>query len=116
PRLAELARLDDEAFRALFSGSPIKRTGRNRFLRNVLIAIGNSDQPALAAEAERLLDDGSPLVRAMAVWALGRLTDPGTFAALRADRLPFEPDPVVAAEWTAPATKDQRADVATTAI
>ncbi|MGH6870426.1 MAG: tRNA epoxyqueuosine(34) reductase QueG [Rhizomicrobium sp.] len=73
PRLADLARLDDAAFRALFRGSPIKRIGRDRFVRNVLIAIGNSGDAALTAEAERLLDDASPLVRAMAAWALGRL-------------------------------------------
>ncbi|HEY1960989.1 MAG TPA: tRNA epoxyqueuosine(34) reductase QueG, partial [Rhizomicrobium sp.] len=70
PRLQELTRLDDTDFRALFLGSPIKRIGRDRFVRNVLIAIGNSCDAALAPEAERLLDDPSPLVRAMAVWAL----------------------------------------------
>src|SRR5213079_1457787 len=70
PKLAELARLDDAAFRALFAKSPVKRTGRDRFVRNVLVAIGNSGDAALAAEAERLLTDESPLVRAMAVWAL----------------------------------------------
>jgi epoxyqueuosine reductase len=74
PQLAELARLDDAGFRARFSGSPVKRTGRDRFVRNVLIAIGNSADPALAAEARRLLADPSPLVRAMAVWALSRLS------------------------------------------
>ena len=73
PKLAELARLDDAAFRALFAKSPVKRTGRDRFIRNVLIAIGNTGDRALAAEAERLLDDASPLVRGAAVWALGRL-------------------------------------------
>ena len=72
-RLAQLARLDDAAFRSLFRGSAIKRIGRERFIRNVLIAVGNSGDPSLAAEALRLLDDASPLVRAMAVWALGRL-------------------------------------------
>jgi len=60
-------------FRALFSKSPVKRTGRDRFIRNVLIAIGNSGDGALAVEAERLLDDASPLVRGAAVWALSRL-------------------------------------------
>jgi epoxyqueuosine reductase len=73
PALAELARLDDTAFRALFSKSPIKRIGRDRFLRNVLIAIGNSGDRSLALEAERLIGDPSPLVRGAAVWALGRL-------------------------------------------
>ena len=73
PKLAELARLDDAAFRALFSKSPVKRTGRARFVRNVLIAIGNSGDVGLAVEAERLLDDASPLVRGAAVWSLSRL-------------------------------------------
>ena len=73
PALAELARLDDAGFRALFTKSAVKRIGRARFLRNVLIAIGNSGDPTLAGDAERLLDDASPLVRGAAVWALGRL-------------------------------------------
>ena len=73
PRLADLAALDDAAFRALFSGSAIKRLGRDRFLRNVMIAVGNSGEPALAGVAENALADRSPLVRAMAVWALSRL-------------------------------------------
>jgi len=73
PLLAELAQLDDAAFRARFAKSPIKRTGRARFLRNVLIAIGNSGERSLADAAERLLGDGAPLVRGAAVWALGRL-------------------------------------------
>ncbi|HTQ13696.1 MAG TPA: tRNA epoxyqueuosine(34) reductase QueG [Rhizomicrobium sp.] len=97
PRLADLARLDDAAFRALFRGSPIKRIGRDRFLRNVLIAIGNSGGAALAPEAERLLDDPSPLVRAMAVWALSRLLPPQAFAKLRR----ADGDADVAAEWAA---------------
>ncbi len=99
PRLAELAALDDASFRRLFSGSPIKRTGRDRIVRNVLIAIGNSGDPSLAPAAERLLDDASPLVRAMAVWALARLVAPERFEALRARHLPGETDPAVAAEW-----------------
>jgi epoxyqueuosine reductase len=73
PRLVELARLDDTAFRTLFAKNPVKRIGRERFIRNVLIAIGNSGDQALAREAEVLLCDGSALVRAMAVWALARL-------------------------------------------
>ena len=73
PLLADLARLDDAAFRALFRKSPVKRIGRDRFVRNVLIAIGNSDDAGLADEAVRLLDDASPLVRGAAVWALGRI-------------------------------------------
>jgi epoxyqueuosine reductase len=73
PRLAELARLDDAQFRALFSKTAIKRTGRDRFVRNVLIAIGNSGDASLIPEAERRLVDASPLVRGAAVWALSRL-------------------------------------------
>jgi epoxyqueuosine reductase len=97
PLLADLAMLDDARFRTLFAGSPIKRIGRDRFVRNVLIAIGNSAEPALAAIAERLLDDPSPLVRGMAVWALGRL-DPLRLAAL-AGRHSDEDDADVRAEW-----------------
>jgi epoxyqueuosine reductase len=73
PELRELVRLDDAAFRALFAKTAIKRIGRDRFVRNVLIAIGNSSNPTLAAEAERLLSDPSPLVRSAAIWVLGRL-------------------------------------------
>jgi epoxyqueuosine reductase len=73
PHLDELARLDDAGFRALFAKTAIKRTGRDRFVRNVLIAIGNSGDVALAQEAERLLEDASPLVRGAAIWALARL-------------------------------------------
>jgi epoxyqueuosine reductase len=98
PRLADLVRLDDAGFRALFRASPIKRIGRDRFIRNVLIAIGNSGEAALAAEAEALLGDPSPLVRAMAVWALSQLT-PGRMAALAGAHLPRESDSAVQAEW-----------------
>jgi len=101
PALAELARLDDSAFRALFAKSPVKRTGRDRFVRNVLYAIGNSGEPALAAAAERLLDDSSPLVRGAAVWALSRLLGPDAFAALRAAWARSEPDAEVREEWAA---------------
>jgi len=73
PRLADLAKLDDASFRALFRGSPIKRIGRDRFLRNVLIAIGNSRDASLAPDAMRLRDDPSPLVREMAEWAAEKL-------------------------------------------
>ena len=101
PRLAALAALDDAGFRALFSGSPIKRIGRDRFVRNVLIAIGNSGEPALAASARARLDDPSPLARGAAVWALSRLLAPRAFAALRAARATRETDPAAAAEWRA---------------
>ena len=100
PRLADLARLDDAAFRKLFAKSPVKRTGRDRFVRNVLIAIGNSGDGALADEAERLLADGSALVRGAAVWALGRL-DRDRLAALAAARRPRETEPHVEDEWAA---------------
>jgi epoxyqueuosine reductase len=98
PRLTELADLDDAGFREVFSGSPVKRVGRDRFVRNVLIAIGNGADPALAAAAERLLGDASPLVRAMAVWALRRL-QPARAAALRDTHLAAEPDEAVRREW-----------------
>jgi epoxyqueuosine reductase len=103
PRLADLARLDDAAFRKLFSKSPVKRTGRHRFVRNVLIAIGNSGDPSLAPEAERLLADPSPLVRGAAVWALGRL-DLQRLAALAPTHRPHETDPLVEDEWAAAIT------------
>jgi epoxyqueuosine reductase len=99
PLLAELARLDDAGFRALFSKSPIKRIGRDRFVRNVLYAIGNSGEPALATEARRLVEDPAAVVRGAAVWALGRLLDGAAFERLR-DRLqPEEPDADVIADW-----------------
>jgi epoxyqueuosine reductase len=97
PRLADLARLDDAHFRALFSKSPVKRISRDRFVRNVLIAIGNSGETMLAAEAERLLDGASPLVRGAAVWALGRLLPREKINELaRSDA-----DPGVKEEWDA---------------
>jgi epoxyqueuosine reductase len=98
-RLGELAALDDAAFRALFSASPVKRTGRDRFVRNVLIAIGNSGDVALASAAEQLLEDSSPLVRAMAVWALWRLLPPESFALLRQRFLTSEQNSAVRSEW-----------------
>jgi epoxyqueuosine reductase len=97
PPLAELLVLDDAAFRARFRGTPIKRTGRNRFLRNVLIAAGNSGDASLAALVEARLEDTSSLVRAMAVWALARLA-PRRFSALRALHA-NDPDPAVRSEW-----------------
>ena len=99
PPLAELARLDDAAFRALFTKSAVKRIGRDRFVRNVLIAIGNSNDRALAAEAERLLSDDSPLVRGAAVWALSQLLERAAFLALAAKAMRAEPDETVREEW-----------------
>jgi epoxyqueuosine reductase len=104
PDLRRLLALDDASFRAMFSGSPIKRTGRNRFMRNVLIAAGNAG-PAAAGLADGVaahLDDPDPVVRAAAVWALGRLDRPRAEAhAKRA--MPQEHDPAVRAEWEATA-------------
>jgi epoxyqueuosine reductase len=96
--LAELALLDDPTFRRRFSGSAIKRIGRDRFVRNVLNAIGNSGEPALAASACALLDDPSPLVRGAAIWALAALA-PEIVARERAARASSESDPEVSIEW-----------------
>jgi epoxyqueuosine reductase len=98
PLLADLARLDDAAFRAKFAGSPIKRIGRDRFVRNVLIAIGNSGDAAMADCAESLLEDASPLVRGTAVWALARLD-----AARLTGPVHAETNADVLAEWAATA-------------
>jgi epoxyqueuosine reductase len=98
PKLAELAALDDTAFRALFTASPIKRIGRDRFIRNVMIALGNSGDPALLSAVLPRLDDSSALVRGAAVWALSRL-DPARFEAERAERADGEEDAEVRAEW-----------------
>lgn len=101
PRLADLAALDDAAFRALFKGSSVRRTGRNRFLRNVAIALGNSGSADAVGPVKRLLDDAAPLVRGAAVWAAARLLPACDFAALAAHRLPEEGDAEVRAEWEA---------------
>jgi epoxyqueuosine reductase len=98
PRLADLMALDDAGFRQVFSGSPIKRAGRNRMVRNAAVAAGNSGDPGLAESAVRLLDDMAPVVRGAAAWALGQL-DPARFAAERDGRLAGECDPVVREEW-----------------
>jgi epoxyqueuosine reductase len=99
--LAELLALDDAAFRAAFAGSPVKRTGRDRFIRNVLIAAGNSGDPGLLPAVLRHLSDANPLVRAMAVWAAGELLmgDMERFASLRSACMPSEQDEAVRAEW-----------------
>ncbi len=101
PLLHDLARLDDAAFRALFRKSPVKRIGRDRFVRNVLIAVGNSGDAALAETAERLLDDVSSLVRGAAVWALGRLLAPSKFARIAAAHRHREAEAAVIEEWAA---------------
>ena len=99
PSLVELARLDDAAFRARFTKSPVKRIGRDRFIRNVLIAIGNSNDAALACEARRLLDDESPLVRGAAVWALSQLLGWDEFEARAAKAMGAETNDGVREEW-----------------
>ena len=100
PLLVELAALDDAGFRARFSGSPIKRIGRGRFLRNVMIALGNGEGDADARGAVvRALDDADVLVRGAAVWAAGRLLEGTAFAALAEGRRSRETDPGVAEEW-----------------
>ena len=100
PRLADLLTLDDAAFRTFFAGSPVKRIGRDRFLRNVLIAIGNSGDAGLLSAVMSALDDPSPIVRGAAVWALGRL-DPGEAMRQGAARTAAELDPTVRIEWNA---------------
>ncbi|MGJ4880428.1 tRNA epoxyqueuosine(34) reductase QueG [Bradyrhizobium sp. HKCCYLRH1065] len=101
PSLAELVALDDAAFRALFAKSPIKRIGRDRFLRNVLIAIGNSGDAALTPSAERLAADPSPLVRGAAAWTLAWLLDEAAYARRAKAALTSETDESVRAEWQA---------------
>ncbi len=101
PRLDELAALDEPAFRRLFTKSPVKRLGRDRFVRNVLVAIGNSGDDRLAGAARDRLGDASPLVRGMAVWALSRLLDAAAFEALGARHAAAETDAEVRAEWEA---------------
>jgi epoxyqueuosine reductase len=103
PRLVDLAGLDDAGFRSLFAGTAVKRTGRNRFVRNVLIAIGNAEpgDPDLIGAAQHNLDDPSPLVRAAAAWAFWRLAPAERYKAERARRLSLEDDPVVKEEWGA---------------
>jgi len=98
PTLASLAQFDDASFRAHFSGSPVKRIGRDRFTRNVLIAIGNSGNASLLPQVRALLADPAPTVRAMAVWALGELA-PDEARAMAADALANEEDEYIKTEW-----------------
>lgn len=100
PALAELVRLDDAGFRALFAGSPVKRIGHKRFLRNVLIAIGNSADGTLAPLAEARLGDDDAMVRGAAVWAVRRLVPKARADALALDFLAREGDTAVREEWT----------------
>lgn len=99
PALSDLVELDDATFRTFFSGSPIKRIGRDRFIRNVLIAIGNSGDVGLLAQVRARLDDAAPLVRGAAVWALSRLIDIATFIREAEARIGLETNEDVRAEW-----------------
>ncbi len=98
PDLADLLALDDAGFRAIFSGSPIKRIGRDRMVRNALIAAGNSGHVRYLPQLLSLLDDPAAIVRGAAIWALGRIA-PDRMAAERATRAAAETDPAVRAEW-----------------
>ena len=102
--LTQLLRLDDGAFRQLFAGTPIKRTGRDRFVRNAAIAAGNSGDSSLIEPLIHLLVDASPLVRGAAIWALAQL-DKGRFSLEKRGRLKFESDESVLQEWTVSATE-----------
>jgi epoxyqueuosine reductase len=109
PALSDLLDLDDAGFREAFSGSPIKRIGRDRFLRNVLIAAGNSGDASLAKRCEELTRDASALVRGAAIWAAVRLMPPSAFERLRAAH---GDDPETADEWrAAAATINQDEDI-----
>lgn len=99
PKLADLLSLDDAAFRQYFSGSPVKRIGRGKFLRNVLIAAGNSGEIELLGKIEALLDDADALVRGAAVWALGQLSAQEDFQARKTAALRVETDETVRSEW-----------------
>lgn len=102
PPLAELLALDDATFRQRFAGTPVKRTGRNRIIRNALIAAGNSGDKSLLRLVTPLLADDSPLVRAMAIWSVKRLMSDAELAPLRAHYETSETDPEVAREWATP--------------
>jgi epoxyqueuosine reductase len=100
PPLSDLLVLDDAAFRQRFAGTPVKRTGRDCVVRNALIAAGNSGDTSLVPLITGLLDDVSPLVRAMAVWALGRLLDHAALCAAASPRRGSEVDATVRNEWS----------------
>ncbi|NZD60939.1 tRNA epoxyqueuosine(34) reductase QueG [Rhizobium sp. WYCCWR 11290] len=98
PSIAFLLTLDEAAFRVFFSGSPVKRIGRDRFVRNVLIAAGNSGEKGLIGQCRMLSGDPSPVVRGMAVWALSRLMEAGEFSVFAAQRADERDDDVLN-EW-----------------
>ena len=104
PKLKEFIELDDGAFRALFAGSPVKRIGRARFIRNVLIAAGNSGDAALLPAVEKLLRDDAPLVRGAAAWAYQRFASASEIKKRRDACLALEDDPHVREEWLAGAS------------
>ncbi len=104
PTLKGFIDLDDAAFRALFAGSPVKRIGRARFIRNVLIAAGNSGDASFLPAVEKLLSDETPLVRGAAVWAFQRLALATDVKSRREDFLAREADEDVRAEWMAGAS------------
>lgn len=99
PQLADLLKLDDPAFRTLFSGSPIKRIGRNRFIRNVLIAAGNSRDAGLLPAVTPHILDPDPVVRGTAIWAARQLASPAEWSDLKAAHVPGETDGSVRSEW-----------------
>ena len=100
-QLADMLRLDETGFRARFRKSPVKRIGRARFLRNVLIACGNSQDQKLIPAIYSLMEDSSPLIRAAVIWALGELLSTQDFMKLYTEHAQQENDPLVQAEWTA---------------
>ena len=106
PDLADLAQLDETAFRKLFAGSPVKRLGHARFLRNVMIAIGNSGSDRLLPHAEARLADPEPLIRGAAIWAFRRLAPSDRIAEARKRFRPEERDHEVAREWVVHPTSD----------
>lgn len=101
PDLADLVILDDHKFRTLFSGSPIKRIGRNRFIRNVLIAVGNSGKADLARFAADLFSDADPIIRGTAVWAYSQLANRNDFILQYDTHIYAEPEADVLQEWQA---------------
>ena len=109
PLLEDLLCLDDLSFRKKFSGSPIKRIGRNRFIRNVLIAMGNSGAKNPTVDFLNLLDDSSNIVRAMAVWAVGRMMSGEKLKILSAPYLKVETDANVLEEWDRALATDSNA-------
>lgn len=99
PALQDLLLLDDAAFRTRFKGTPVKRTGRDRMMRNILIAAGNSGQRALLPQIIRHLTDPSPLVRAMAVWAYAQIEEASAIKSRYDTNAQDEQDQDVRNEW-----------------